>query len=98
MKYKLIEHNTTSDVTEGILSGKGLPPIPDSPNETTIEVIEGIKHSYGPLPLPGSENQTRKRINIKEFYTMIFTDGEIIYTGEKETYTAEELAAIDIDE
>lgn len=90
MKYKLIENNTKSYVTEGILSGKGLPLIPDSTNETTIEVIEGIKHIYGPT-LPGGENQTIKRTNIKEFYTMIFTDGEIIYTGEKETYNVEEL-------
>ena len=36
MKYKLIENNTTSDIIEGILSGKGLSPISDSTNETTI--------------------------------------------------------------
>lgn len=93
MKYKLIERKTGSYSTEEILSGKGLPPISDITNETTIEVIEGIKQIYRP-PLPGGDNQTRKRTNVKEFYTMIFTDGEIIYTGEKETYNVEELLTL----
>lgn len=96
MKYKLIGHNTTSEVIEGILSGKGLPPISDTTNETTIEVIEGIKHGFGPPPPPGSGNQTRQRMNFKKLYTMIFTDGEINYTGEKETYNIEDLLGFKI--